>query len=132
MTRMLIALAVLLGLGDAARAEYANYGRIELTGLARQSWHLNPRGESYAMVCNVNGPDGFLSVRSGPGTGYRILRKLERLAIVTIDTRDVQGQWVRVVTAHRTHSRTGQAVPYRDLHVSGWAHSGYLCDFIDY
>lgn len=115
-----------------ARAEMASYGTVDLTGLARVNWPLNPPGESYAMVCNVNGPDGFLSVRSGPGTDFKILRRLERLAVVTVDTAERRGHWVRVISAHRTTTRDGAPIAYRDLHVSGWAHDGYLCDFIDY
>ena len=37
------------------------------------------------MVCNVNGPDGFLSIRSGPGSDFEAVRKLKRLAIVEVD-----------------------------------------------
>ncbi len=48
-------------------AEYATYGEVELTGLAREnSWPLNPPGNDNAMVCNVNGPDGFLAIRAEP------------------------------------------------------------------
>ena len=119
--------------GTAAHAEVANYGSVELQGLAREaSWPLNAAGQSYAMVCNVNGPDGFLSVRSGPGSGNAINRSLKRLATVTVDTSQRQGNWVRVLDANREFSTDGQPVPAKSLAVQGWAHDGYLCDFTDY
>ncbi|MFV0408257.1 MAG: hypothetical protein ACK5LJ_00715 [Paracoccus sp. (in: a-proteobacteria)] len=116
-----------------AVAEQAEYGHIELTGLARLSWPLNPPGLSYAMVCNVNGPDGFLSIRQGPGTQYGINRNLKRLAIVTVDTAQRQGHWIRVTDAYRNHTVDGRDLPggYRLLPVQGWAHDGYLSDYLD-
>lgn len=129
---MIRLLAFLLLLAPSARAETATYGAIELTGLARDSWNYNPAGPSYAMVCNVNGPDGFLSVRSGPGTNYAVRRSLKRLAILTVDTSQRNGRWIRVMTADRTHSINGYPLANRrSLHVEGWAHDGYLCDFWD-
>ncbi|MGR3484780.1 MAG: hypothetical protein ACU0BF_05505 [Paracoccaceae bacterium] len=121
-------------LAGPAAAETASYGRIDLHGLARDnSWPLNPPGRSYAMVCNVNGPDGFLSIRNGPGTQHAVNRSLKRLAILDVDTAQRIGNWVAVRGAHRTHhADTGQPVTFRDLPVTGWAHDGYLCDFIDY
>lgn len=130
MKRMILAaLATILALPVAA--EMASYGRVELNGLARESWPYNPAGLSNAMVCNVNGPDGWLAVRSGPGADFTAERKLKRLAIVEVDTRQRRGHWVRVVTAYRTHSPDGQPQEMRALPVSGWAHDGYLCDFLD-
>lgn len=124
------ALGALMAL--SAHAEDRTYGDIYLSGLARDSWPHNPEGEWYAMVCNVNGPDGYLSVRSGPGTKHEVLRNLERLAIVTVDTGQRQGHWVRVVGAHRDHSPDGDALAdRRHLPVAGWAHDNYLCDFLD-
>ncbi len=130
---MRLALAVLILACSAASAEQATYGQIELTGLARDSWPLNPLGESYAMVCNVNGPDGFVSVRSGPGTEFAVERNLKRLAVLTVDTSQRQGHWVRVLTAHRDVTETGKPLKggYKALPVQGWAHDGYLCDFLD-
>lgn len=125
-------LVVLSLIASGASGEVADYGRISLTGLARESWPYNPAGQELAMVCNVNGPDGFLSIRSGPGTQYDVNRRLNRLAILEIDTRERRGHWVRVRTAYRTHSQAGALQAYRSLHVTGWAHDGYLCDFIDY
>jgi len=56
--------AFLLSLTAPAQAENRDYGDVSLTGLARESWPLNPGIQtSLAMVCNVNGPDGFLSIR---------------------------------------------------------------------
>lgn len=114
-----------------ASAEERTYGAVELTGLARNSWHLNPAGESNAMVCNVNGPDGWVAIRSGPGTGYAARRKLKRLAVLVVDTSQRQGRWVRVTTAYRTFTPDGDRQRRKTLHVSGWAHDGYLCDFLD-
>lgn len=112
-------------------AETAVYGAVDLTGLARQSWALNPNfATQNTMVCNVNGPDGFLSIRSGPGSDFKAVRKLNRLAIVEVDATERRGRWVRVVTAYRTVSPQGRDVPYKPLDVQGWAHDGYLCDFI--
>lgn len=115
----------------AAMAEEATYGAVDLTGLARNSWSSNPPGESNAMVCNVNGPDGFLTVRDAPASGAAAMRKLERLAIVVVDTSDRQGHWIRVLSAHRTHTTEGQPQAFKALPVAGWAHDGYLCDFLD-
>jgi hypothetical protein len=116
-----------------ATAEQADYGAIELTGLSRDvAWPHNAAGESYAMVCNVNGPDGFLSIRTGPGTGNPVARRLNRLARVRVDTRQRRGNWVRVIDAGRSFTTEGIRQQYKALPVSGWAHDGYLCSFIDY
>ncbi|MGL5011679.1 MAG: hypothetical protein ACRC6I_17520 [Paracoccaceae bacterium] len=114
-----------------AGAETASYGDVELTGLARESWPLNPPGPSFAMVCNVNGPDGFLTIRAAPDSAAASQRMLKRLAIVEVDTGDRRGHWVRVLGAHRVTDENGREAPYRDLPVRGWAHDDYLCDFID-
>ena len=114
-----------------AGAETRTYGSIDLTGLARASWDLNPLGESNAMVCNVNGPDGFLTIRARPNSNSKANRRLKRLAIVVVDTRERAGKWVKVVTANRTHSPNGRPQQFKNLHVTGWAHSNYLCDFLD-
>lgn len=115
-----------------AGAEVATYGSVDLTGLARDSWPYNPAGPSNAMVCNVNGPDGFLSVRACTQPGCGIVRNLKRLAIVMIDTRVRDGHWVFVTGAYRNHSEDGDrlAAP-KNLPVRGWVHDGYLCDFLD-
>ena len=126
------ALAIVV-LGSAAHAEVADYGNIELTGLSRDvSWPLNEAGEANSLVCNVNGPDGFLSIRSGPGTEHEILIKLERLAYVTVDTGERQGNWVRVVGTARGWTPEGKRTDHEDYGVSGWAHDGYLCSYTDY
>ncbi len=128
---VLAAAAALLAL--PAMAERADYGRIELMGLARDtSWPLNAPGESFAMVCNVNGPDGYLSIRTGPGTNHSEARRLNRLARVTVDTSNRRGNWVRVLNADRRFTKDGRSQPYKALPVSGWAHDGYLCSFMDY
>ncbi len=111
-------------------AEEADYGEVTLTGLARESWAYNPLGDSSALVCNVNGADGFMTVRAGPGSNFEARRSLNRLATVHIDTSQVQGDWVRVLTAYRVLTSEGVTQPDQILHVSGWAHTDFLCDFI--
>lgn len=114
-----------------AFAEYGRYGEVTLHGLSRTgSWQQYEPGVYSSMVCDVNGVDGFLAVRSGPSTHYPILRKLERLAIVNVDTRYRQGNWIYVRTAYRVHNINGyRRRNVRNLHVEGWSHSRYLCDF---
>ena len=131
--RTLIALAVAAtaALASPAPAQNATFGDIELLDLARYSWPLNPPMVQPAMVCNVEGPDGYLSIRSGPGTKHKANRKLKRLAIVDVDSGQRKGNWIKVVTAYRTHTPGGTPQTYKKLHVTGWAHDGYLCDFLD-
>jgi len=115
-----------------AQAETRTYGRVDLGGLARDTdWPYNAPGLSYAMVCNVNGPDGFLSVRSGPSTDFEQVRAFNRLAILEVDTTNRRGNWVRVIDGHRTHTKDGVPQDFKPLTVSGWAHDGFLCSFID-
>ena len=125
------AMLVALGMAAPAQAEEIELGEIVLTGLARDSWPLNPPGEQFAMVCNVSVPDGFLAIRSGPGTQHKIKRRLKLLAILTVDTSHIEGKWVRVLDAHHTHSLDGFRIKPKPLAVQGWAHSDYLCDFLD-
>ena len=114
-----------------AQAENREYGDVWLSGLARDSWPLNPQSTtSLAMVCNVNGPDGFLSIRSGPAPDFKALRKLNRLAIVQVDKTERRGNWIRVITAYRDTDKNGRSIENKSLHVQGWAHDGYLCDFV--
>lgn len=127
---MIRILVFLLAFAGAAQAEERRYGDVDLVGLARTYWTGNTSGIAHVMVCNVNGPDGYLSVRSGPGTNYKIRRNLKRLALLTIDTGQRRGRWVRVLTAERYFSTNGWALAQgRSLHVEGWAHDGYLCDY---
>lgn len=127
-----MAIATVLPVSAPAFAEEREYGSVWLNGLARNDWHLNPAGEDNTMVCNVNGADGWLAIRSGPGSKYAARRKLKRLAIVVVDTSKRNGHWVRVTGAHRTHTVHGLRLSkYRDLPVTGWAHDGYLCGFTD-
>ena len=129
--KVILALIITTILSPPALAENRDYGEIYLSGLARDSWHLNPRGEDNTMVCNVNGPDGFLTIRARPTSSSKANRRLKRLAIVVVDTRQVKGNWVRVLTAHRSHTPAGRSQRHKDLHVTGWAHTGFLCDFLD-
>ena len=117
----------------AASAEEADYNQIELSGLARDvSWGLNSPGIANTMVCNVNGPDGFLTVRAGPGSNHAAARRLKRLAHVVVDTSQRRGRWVRVTDAYRSFSPQGVRQGHKPLPVTGWAHDGYLCSFTDY
>ncbi|MGC1495886.1 MAG: hypothetical protein WA790_08755 [Sulfitobacter sp.] len=123
--------ALCLSLAAPVVAEQADYGEVALTGLARESW---PYNQSYfiqhAMVCNVNGPDGFLTIRTGPDASFPKARALNRLAVVTVDISQRRGRWIRVVDAQRTVTKDGYSQPLKHLPVQGWAHDGYLCDFI--
>ena len=115
-----------------AVAEDRVYGSVYLSGLSRDdTWPLNDFDIHNTMVCNVNGPEGFLSVRSGPGTQYEQVRAFNRLAILEVDVSQRQGNWVRVVNGLRTHDTNGNPQTYKPLPVTGWAHDGYLCSFID-
>lgn len=128
-TVIITAAAMVVSLDVAA--EEARIGQIDLNGLARDMmWPFMLPGENRVMVCGVRYPDGYLSIRSGPSTDHDIRRRLNRLATVVVDTSDRQGDWVRVVTAHRTYTIDGEPQDYEDLHVEGWAHSDYLCDFL--
>ncbi len=129
---MKIAVLALTLFATPLMAEHARYGEVDLVGLARNSWDLNPLGPSNAMVCNVNGPDGFLSVRDCASTRCKVNRNLKRLAIVEVDTRYRDGRWIWVRTAYRNHTESGRRLAHpRDLHVQGWTHDGYLCDYLD-
>ena len=123
------AVAAMLLLPSAAQAEFAVYGEVELAGLARVNWPLSRVALLDAMVCNVNGPDGFLTVRSGPDASYPKVRAFNRLAILTVDIREWSGNWVRIVDGYRTVTQNGISQPVKELPVYGWAHTGYLCDF---
>lgn len=127
------ALALTISIAAPVNAEEGMYGDVYLGGLARDvSWPLNARGESLVMVCNVNGPDGYLSVRMGPTADQPAMRSFNRLAILTVDTRERHGHWVRVLGGRRTHTVNGAALAYAPaLPVVGWAHDGYLCAFED-
>ena len=124
----ILSLGLLTSFG--AQAERATYGEVRLNDLARYQWDHRYPSLKQAMVCNVNGPDGFLSVRSGPSTGYSVERSLNRLAILTVDTGSIQGDWIRVETAYRSHTKNGWPLrESKSLHVYGWAHVDYMCAF---
>ena len=126
---MAAALATACLSSGPAQAEFAVYGEVELAGLARVNWPLSRIAQLDAMVCNVNGPDGFLTVRSGPDTSYPKVRAFNRLAILTVDIREWSGNWVRIVDGYRTVTKNGRSQQLKELPVYGWAHTGYLCDF---
>ena len=126
-----LALGLVVALAAPASAEVARYGQVDLTGLTRNGWDLVRGSVADVMVCNVNGPDGFLSVRAGPGPQYPVSRSFNRLAVLTLNPHDRRGNWVRVIAAYRHHDQDGRPIPFRPLDVEGWAHDGYLCDFLD-
>lgn len=126
-----IAAVFLLTAGSPTGAENRSYGQVEFIGLARENWPVNPPGESNAMVCNVNGPDGYLTIRTSPTSNSNSARKLKRLAILVVDTANRRGHWIRVLSAHRNHTINGKPRTFRKLPVTGWAHDDYLCDFLD-
>lgn len=127
--RSLLLIAV-LALGGMAHAEYTTYGYVQLQGLSRDTGSINPPGLADVMVCNVNGADKWLAVRAGAGTNFKILRKIERLAILRVDSESRYGHWVYVTMGYRTHTKKGYPLAdVKDLNVSGWVHDGYLCDF---
>ncbi len=115
-------------LATSGMAETGNYGSVRLVGLAAPTWG---EGDPLAtpMVCNVNGPDGWLAVRAGPGTEYEALRKLKRLVVFEVNTDQRSGPWVKVWTAYRLTDENGRRIQKKSLHVEGWAHSGYLCNW---
>jgi hypothetical protein len=129
-----VAIAVILfsaALVGPTLSEERAYGEVELTGLARNDWELNRPGPWNAMVCDVNGSDGFLTVREKPSSSSGSVRKLERLAVIEVDTRQRQGHWIKVTGAYRNHSKSGQRQAYKALPLRGWAHDDYLCSFLD-
>jgi hypothetical protein len=111
--RAVIALLLAISLAPPVLAERAQYGSVMLVGLARDHWSLTGSSNAYAMVCNVNEPDGFLTVRSGPGTDFGKVRAL--------------GQGCGRLSHHHQGRRTAAR---KNLTVQGWAHDGYLCSFI--
>lgn len=113
-----------------ASAEEAVYGEVVLTGLARQSWMLPGSAVQDVMVCNLDGPDGFLTIRAGPGKDYPKVRAFHRLATLTVDVGALRGRWVRVVDGGRSVTKEGAGQQYTHLPVQGWAHDGYLCSFL--
>ena len=122
-------------------AERATYGSVYLNGLSRDGWNIpgNPPIDN-AMVCNVNGGDGFLALRSctGPKEQCPQVRTFRRLAVMQVDTRQRVGNWVRVVGSYRKHDEHGNRLAQRIDNrttgngiVDGWMHDGYLCSFLD-
>lgn len=129
--RMAILAGVVALCAAPAFAEQRSYNNVLLRGLARDFWVQQPDAKAWrAMVCNVNGPDGFLSVRSGPGTDFKVVRSFKRLAVIDLDLTEWRGRWMRVTGAHRHMSPEGNPVARRNLPVQGWVHDGYLCAFV--
>jgi hypothetical protein len=127
--KTLIALALLAG-SFMAHAEYGRYGFVSLDGNSRDNGALKPPGFADVMVCDVNGPDGFLAVRTAPWIADNILRKIERLAIMRVDSQQRSGKWIYAREVFRTVDKFGFGVGgTKDLGASGWVHTDHLCDF---
>lgn len=102
-----------------------------LIGLARSGSFTVPQEAGFSvMVCNLSDPEDYLSIRRGPGTEYPVERSLNRFSFVAVDPNQRDGNWVRVLGAGRDTDVFGRQVPYVDLPVTGWAHDGYLCDYL--
>lgn len=72
------------------------------------------------------GGDGFLAVRSGPGTEYRKIDELQNGDVVYVYDR--KGDWVGIayeVSNLECVSKTTRPVPYGK---TGWVHGGWLRD----
>lgn len=127
--KALIAIALLAG-SLMAHAEYGDYGYVSLDGNSLENGALRPPGLSDVMVCDVNGKDGWLAVRTAPWIADNILRKLERLAILRVDSQQRSGRWIYVREAYRTVDKNGFYIGgVKTLGVSGWVHTDHLCDF---
>lgn len=115
-----------------AMAEYQTYENVTLDGLSRDgSWSYEEPGPALVMVCNVNGPDGYLSIRTCASSKCATVDQLVRLTIIEVDTRYRKGHWVRVRSAYQTHDEDGfQYDETNEIPAEGWAHDGYMCDFV--
>jgi len=81
------------------------------------------------MVCNVNGPDGFLTIRDGPGYSYSNARALNRLANVVLNISQRQGRRVKVLDAYPRVSKDGNKQAFKRLAIQGRVDDGYFCTF---
>ena len=70
--------------------------------------HLDPNG------------DGFLSIRSGPGSGHPEILRVRNGDSMPIDTRKCQGKWCFAESIHKNGQRLNQ---------TGWFHTGW-CEMI--
>ncbi|MGK7653768.1 hypothetical protein ACSQ76_15525 [Roseovarius sp. B08] len=70
--------------------------------------HLDPNG------------DGFLSIRSGPGSGHPEILRVRNGDSMPIDTRKCQGKWCFAESIHKDGRRLNQ---------TGWFHTGW-CEMI--
>ena len=64
--------------------------------------------------------DGFLSIRTGPGTQYREIARVRNGDSMPVDMRKCQGKWCFAESAFTNNRRT-------DL--QGWFHTGW-CEMI--
>lgn len=85
---------------------------------------------STGVVAGLNpAGDGFLAVRSGPGTGHSIQDKIRNgQGVIFCDQR---GSWVGIVyskkgTSCGVSSPIARRQPYRGPCRSGWVHEKYL------
>ncbi|MEO1091470.1 MAG: SH3 domain-containing protein [Pseudomonadota bacterium] len=125
------ALGVLLTLLAAtpAVAETGTVGDLELLGpAAAAGWPGAFDGFAYTLVCNVD-DGGSMTVRARPSSNATVVTRLRRFTTVEVDTGQIQGSWVRVVSADESYTADGMRQPFRSLGVEGWAYVDFLCAF---
>ncbi len=76
--------------------------------------------------------DGFLAVRSGPGSGHAMLDKIHNGDIVNLC--DQRGSWLGVVYSHETEDcGVGTPWPRRQVYSgpcrSGWVYRKFVADY---
>ncbi|MEM9496799.1 MAG: hypothetical protein AAGA28_02680 [Pseudomonadota bacterium] len=76
--------------------------------------------DPYAAGClltklDPNG-DGFLSVRTGPGSGYQEIARVNNGDALYFDTRECQGKWCRA---------RGASVKKRETDLQGWFYTAW-------
>ena len=99
----------------AAILTIAAFGATETGAQAAEPWeaacimrHLDPNG------------DGFLSIRTGPGSQYREITRVRNGDSMPIDTRRCQGKWCFAESINKNGQRVNQ---------TGWFHTGW-CEMI--
>jgi hypothetical protein len=96
-------------------AAIAATGAADLHAQAAEPWeaacimrHLDPNG------------DGFLSIRTGPGTQYPEIARVVNGDSMPMDTRKCRGQWCYAESIHMNGQRRN---------MQGWFHTGW-CEMI--
>jgi len=113
-------------------SEEGTFGSITLGGLARENWDLNPPGDVYAMVCNVEAPDQTLPVYAGPGADHDVLHRLDRLTTIDVHTGTREGEWIKVISVIKEYSTEGVPLDEtKTVPVDGWVSDAFVCDYFD-